>query len=156
MTIFYDEKLQMWEGKERLENGEHLKICITQWANTEKGPLIDFAIFIGDKETFFEIELLTKKTLKADEIPKYCSIIISEYLDRGENFLNSKLISKFPFNIDAYCRQGMGGNCKLLKYLGKRYPLFRKASYFCYEAGEETWRRPALEYPGSRLDCICD
>ncbi len=156
-SFTYDYAKKMWIFKELDMN---LEIRITKWSDTRKGPLVDIAIFDSkDSDIFYEIELLTK-SLDADQMPRYCKNIVNSYKTWGEKFLNLSLMGFFPkCNVNAYCREGQGNDSKLLKYAGKSYNFFGKRKSFFYEADgkiEKTWPKPALEYPGTRLDTICD
>lgn len=150
----YDYFNKMWIFKELDIN---LKIYITKWYNTPKGPMVDIAIFDNeDSDIFYDIEIFTK-SLTAEQIPEYCSKIVDLY-KRGGKFFGINLIRIFPkCKVNAYCRKGQGNNSELLKYAVKSYNIFGKAKEFYYKANgniEKTWPRPALEYPGSRLDSI--
>lgn len=160
MRFIYDKELDMWtyEG----ENG--ITIYITDWADTEKGPIVDFAIFIDsmDNDIIYEVEVMTK-SLQDKKKAELCEEICMSYDDnKKDNFLSDildkvdKVLGKC--NVNVYLRE-IGSSKKVMAY-GKKRTKFRTLRYtvrydrvYAPLKGRE---KPALEYPGSRLDCIAD
>lgn len=160
MILEYLEQCDMWIYKET-KHGNRVEVRVTEWTKTSKGPLIDFAIFIGNgdeaRRAFFDVEVLTD-TVLPKQIPQFCKQIMECY-DREKREIDlRKLInvSHIIFkkcDIDAYHRT-MGDNCRMMIYIKKRYHILSEYETNIFYEGinkqKKLWKAPALKYPGTR------
>ena len=170
MKIEYDESNNLWIITKKVGEKE-IEIRITEWFATEKGRLIDIAVFISEdgeskeakeNEFFYDFEILTNKLL-AKQIPEVSKVIIESYDEINRNINISGAVrdisTVFPrCNIDAYYRKS-GYERETKIYVGRRIGLFGYASkqiYYEFNGEKKIFPKATLEYPGSRLDCICD
>lgn len=166
MKIEYDEFNNLWIITKKVGEKE-IEIRITEWFATEKGRLIDIAVFISEdgeskeskeNEFFYDFEILNCK-LMASQISEVSKEIFDSYDSIHECFAMTNVVdhisSVFPKKkIDAYFRKlGHERECRL--YVKRRYKLSTRSFDTTIYKGTK-YPRPVLEYPGSRLDSICD
>ena len=164
MRIEYDVQNEMWIITKKVDDAE-IEVRITEWFNTEKGRLIDIAVFVSkegeskENEFFYDFEILNCR-LMAKQISEVCKEIFESYNSiAGFNIYCAvpKMSSVFPKkSIDAYIRKhGPERKCNI--YVKRRYNIFTKyVDEYFHKSEIEVKKcpRPALEYPGSRLDSI--
>lgn len=160
MRFIYDKELDMWT----YEGEKGVTIHITNWADTEKGPMVDFAIFIDgmDDNIIYEVEVMTK-SLQEKQKAEFCEEICMSYdAEKTDDFLSDilkkadKILGKC--NVNVYLRE-IGPRKKVMAYGKKRTKLCvlkYTVIYYRNYAPLKGRQKPALEYPGSRLDCIAD
>lgn len=169
MKIWYDKANDLWIITKKVGETE-IEVRITEWFKTEKGRLIDIAVFVSkegeskeskENEFFYDFEILNCR-LMAKQISEVCKEIFESYDSiTGFNIYAAvpKISSVFPKkSIDAY-RRKHGPERKCSIYVKRRYNFFTKYVDKYFHRNEfkvKKCPRPALEYPGSRLDSICD
>lgn len=166
MKIEYDEPNNLWVITKKVGEKE-IEIRITEWLATEKGRLTDIAVFVSkeneskeaeENEFFYDFEILNCK-LMASQIPEVCKEIFDAY-DLKYGFLSlAHVVARIGSvlrnkKIDAYIRK-FGPERKCENCVKWRYKLSTRTFVIIIDQSEE-YPRPVLEYPGSRLDSICD
>lgn len=158
MRFDYDKKGDMWVFEDMVRNIT-ITIYVTRWAESGKGPMLDFAVFADDEAEYncYEVEVLTAR-IKEGVINDYCKEIRDCY--SSEDFLE-KITKRgseiFKSHTNGYFRE-IGHEGRVMQYVKSRnYKVIKTTITYkanCLNLNKK--EKPALEYPGSRLDCIAD
>lgn len=160
MRFIYDKTEDMWVFEDLVANDIKISIVVTRWAEAGKGPMLDFAIKADDmaEHDVYEVEILTGWH-KENYVKDYCKLIRDCY--NLEDFLENiteRGSDIFKCHANGYFRE-LGRENRVMQYIKRKwYKVLKITSIYenCNGIVLDKNEKPALEYPGSRIDCICD
>lgn len=160
MRFIYDKTEDMWLFEDMV-NDVKISVFVTRWAEAGKGPMIDFTVFADNiaECNCYEVEILTDK-FKEESVEDYCKLIRDCY--NSEDFLER--ITKtgsdiFKCHANGYFRE-LGRENRVMQYIKREWYKALKITSIYENCNGSIMlnknEKPSLEYPGSRIDLICD